>query len=200
MHVIDFDRHVNVVLSWKLLQPPIASVVVDVFFVMLWFFPFAPIRSFFHRSVWDRLWNSHLSTCVSSLAHGCNPLTRFCASSKSTPSSWVQSISRVNTIQTKTCHIFPQFVKNTCFLFPFSISYLASQLSEMTDAMAMAAPLPQLFFQFSKTPVPCASSLRMYPRASWEQEKEHPTHTHPTQSLTFCSYQIISLRVWVLNI
>lgn len=105
-----------------------------------------------------------------------------------------------NTIQTKTCHIFPQFVKNTCFLFPFSISYRASQLSEMTDAMAMAAPLPQLFFQFSKTPVPCASSLRMYPRASWEQEKEHPTHTHPTQSLIFCSYQIISLRVWVLNI
>lgn len=35
MHVIDFDSHVNVVLSWKLLQPPIASVVVDVFFVML---------------------------------------------------------------------------------------------------------------------------------------------------------------------
>ena len=116
MHVIDFDSHVNVVLSWKLLQPPIASVVVDVFFVMLWFFPFAPIRLFFHRSVWDWLWNSRLSTCVSSLAHGCNPLTRFCASSKSTPSSWVQyhsdkDMSHISTIWQKT-HV-------SCFLFQY---------------------------------------------------------------------------------
>jgi hypothetical protein len=46
------------------------------------------------------------------------------------------------------------------------LNRLASQNSAINAAMASTAPLSQFFFQFSKTPVPCASSFLMYPSAS----------------------------------
>ena len=51
-----------------------------------------------------------------------------------------------------------------------TLNRLASQNSAIKAAMASTAPLSQFFFQFSKTPVPCASSFLMYPSASWDHK------------------------------
>lgn len=140
-----------------------------------------------HKSECDDWENSCRSfVCVSSLrAHGCNPLTRFCASSRSTPSSskdkthlMLGGLSHFNAATRQVeryskFQLYLKIFKDIRGLYAKEmkstlnrLNRLASQNSAIKAAMASTAPLSQFFFQFSKTPVPCASSFLMYPSAS----------------------------------